>query len=541
MGRIPRSSLGARIRERVRWLLVPPAVRDELRALNEALSVMERDWRRLSSGVRDEELTPFERQDAIEASYQYWQRDPLMGRAIQLIRDYTFGRGVTWKAKDPRISKVLNKFWNDRTNRILAKAVGQWELSERLQLAGEVFLIFFVNPFTGRVKARVVEPQEITQVITDPDDREQRLYYERRWSRQEFNWSAKAYTGAVEQKIDYIPDWDNRNPQHATVNTVKTHVYMHFVKINSHGVRGVPLNYRTIPWVKAYKGFMEDRATITLASATYAFKQKIKGSAAAVGRAVQQWGSQMLSRYGGVAGRERAEGARTMVENESASLEQFNFDTRSSNAYLDGRMLRQQVAAGTGITEQNLTGDPSIANLASATQMEGPMLKMFESWQQLWKDEFSDILEFVVRMAEIYGPLKGAVDLDRTIEVNFPPIVVKDLPVIIGAVAQLISAQTMAGKEYVSHERLAAYVLEAFGETDIDTALKELKAQPAPALPDMAGALPDDQADKLQAALGAMIRFHHGEGDARSVAEAFKELAEVIQSASSQGNGRTPA
>ena len=467
----------------------------------------------LSNLAEYAELTPLEREDAVKASYYYWQRDPLAGRTIQLIRDYTFGRGLTWKANDERVRKVLKRFFEDKGNRLITRAVGQWELIERAQLAGEVFLIFFVNRLTGAVKVRTLEPSEITQIISDPEDKDTVLFYERKWARRQFDWSTKIYTVAQQLITDYLPDWNVAPPrqgtdlqvdrlEHATLGDTGTYVCVHHLKINSHGQRGLPLLLRVLAWLKAYKGFMEDRATLTLAAATFAFKQKIKGSASAVARLAQQWSSSEATRRYGVAGKERREGAQTLIENDNVSLEQFNVDTRASNAYQDGRMLRQMVGTGVGITEQNLTGDPSVANLASATQMEGPMLKMFEAWQQLFHDEIVDVLDFVVEMAMQYGELRGVEDLNRTIEVDFPPIVTQDLTAFISAVSSLISAQSLAGREYVAPRRLARYILQAFGETDLETALAELKdpgvaGNPAPANLN----LPDDQAQALHAAI----------------------------------------
>lgn len=479
---------------------------EAVRALVEHSALVPQDGYVRLSGASTwlQDLDPIERLDAFEASYYYWQRDPLMGRAVQLIKDYTFGRGVTWSARDPRVKPILKAFWDDRDNRIVAKAVGQWELAERLVLAGEVFFVFFVNLYTGHVKVRAVNPTEVQQIICHPEDNEKRLYYERLWYRQSYNFESRAWRQGRTRR-DLIPDWDNAEAEYSTVGDRNTLVVMHYVKINSHGPRGVPLLYRVLPWIKAYKGFMEDRATLTLAAATFAFKQKIKGSTAAVARMRQLW-ADVSARYGatGGSGKERREGAQTLIENEGASLDQFNFDTRSGNAYTDGRMIRQQVAAGTGITEQNLTGDPSVANLASATQMEGPMQKMFESWQQLWKDEYSDIFDFVIRMAIEYGQLPP--DVDRSVEVNFPPIVTKDLPTVINAVAQLISAQGLAQVQYIPARRLAAYIAEAFGETDVDKVLDELGLSkdasiPAPVPRSTELSLPDDVADSIEAAI----------------------------------------
>lgn len=520
------------------------ALREDIHALIEHSSLAPTGYVRLGGEGEYRDVDEFDRADAIEASYYYWQRDPLAGNAVRLIRDYTFGRGVSFKAKDPRVQKIVKDFLTDPDNQLIASAAGQWELSERIQLAGELFPIFFVNRFTGHVKVSNVEPEEIQQIITDPNNKRKELFYERIWVKRSFNWESKSLSGGRTVK-DYLPNFNLAAPknagrfeaafkriEHATVGDGATFICLHHIKINSHSQRGNPLLLRVLPWIKAYKGFMEDRATLTLALATWAFKQKIKGSRSAVARLANQWGTyDAVSRLGGAGGKERREGAQTLIENESVNLEQLNTNSNAANAYQDGRMLRQQVGAGVGITEQNLTSDPSVSNLASATQMEGPMQKMFESWQQLFHDEFGYILQFVVQMAITYGDLDPNVpyvdeqgvqhDFDPTVEIDFPPIVSKDLATFISAVAQLISAQSLAGHEYVPADRLAVYILQAFGEIDVDAALAELKqgerfarAREAAGhwccgntTTNTGGNLPDetaDQAQQLTAALTAL-------------------------------------
>jgi len=448
---------------------------------------------------------------------------------------------------------------------LLTRSFGQRELGDRLLTDGEQFFPLFVNAYNGGVKISVVEPEEIPLIITHPESKYKPLYYERQWVAQTFNWQSRQYGGA-KTLTDYYPDWrvaetqlpetaeaqragaqialmscehcgatlrevarddcpqcgaqiieahgdnDPMGTRHSTVivygedGEPLTYTYMTQLKASGRGLRGLPPFYSGLTWAAGFKGFMEDRATMTLAAATFAFKQKIKGNIVAARRLASQWGSAILGRYGGTGGRERREGAQTIIENDAVTLEQVQFDTRAGNAYQDGRMLRQQVSAATDITEPDLTGDPSVGNLASMTAMNGPQLKGFEGWQQLFKDFYTDVFDFVIRMAVLYGGLnlideKGQ-RRDLTVEVDFPPIVQKDLPQIIGAVAALINAQAASGQEYISPKRLAAYILEAFGEVDVQLALEELAFnKKLPAIQQ----LPDDAADALDN-LNAAIR-----------------------------------
>lgn len=496
-----------RVLNEVVWAVIPQRAKQDLMMayLSEHSGEFDEEgegWLKLGGTSTIRELDEATRQQLIQLSYYYWRNDPVMARAVTLTRDYVMGRGVTWRSKDKDTNEILRRFWDSPNNKCITRATGQWELMERIILAGEVFFAFFVSKATGEVTVRILEPEEITQVIPRDDDRTVMTYYERMAGQAVYNWDGHVF-GAEVQKKTYYPDWNWSDLSHSTVETEGTYICVHHIKTNSHGLRGVPVYGRIIQWVRSYKGFMEDRLTLTLAAATLAFKQKIKGSVDAVRRLASQWANvSFLRRYrtaggGQELGPENAAGSRVLVENEAASLEQFQVNTNASNAYLDGRMIRQQMSAGTGITEQNLMGDPSISNLASATQMEGPMLKTFESWQQFWHDELVDMMNFVVLVSDKWGEKKPG--QDRKVEIDFPPIVTKDLPVVISAVAALITAQTAAGQQFIGPRRLATYILQAFGENDIDTALGELIFKPEHPVP--APATPEQ---KVQAAIEAL-------------------------------------
>lgn len=474
------------LRERLWTNLAPPGLQEAARRVLESNdgNLSEPGWLRMSMGGVSSllELDSAARQDAYEASYYYWQRDPLVGRGVQLYRDYVFGRGLSYQAKEKRVQTVLDRFWKDPLNRAsVSRAAAQWQLQERAMLAGEVFLCLFVNRLDGRVTVRIVEPTEIDDVITAPEDRQRPMFYRRTWRQDEWSFTGHSW-GIGATRVDYIPDWSNLEadgegkpvmPKDATVGTDTHLVVMHHLKFNSHGKRGVSPLFRILPWTKAHKGFMEDRATLTLALATFAFKQKIKGNAAAVARLAAQWGNyDAASRYG-AGGKERREGSQTVIENDAVTLEQFRTDSGSSSAYMDARMLRQQVAAGLGLTEPDLTGDPSVSNLASIREMAGPMFRAFESWQQTWKDEFTDLFAFVIRMAQAFSDLP-AMGVDTGVEVDFPQLVTRDLPAIVGAIASIIQAQAVSSDRYIAPKRLARYLLQAFGEDDIDAAMEEL-------------------------------------------------------------------
>lgn len=527
--------------------------------LRESLSedMDEPGWRRLAptyySGIED---LPVVRQDAVRASRYYALRDPLMHRAVWLVIRYVWGRGITGpRAKDEQVQAFVDAEIADDDNDLLFKSTGQWELAQTLIEDGEIFETAFVNTFgNGHTKFSYVLTDEIDDVITAPNNRRKPTYYKRTWTPQAYSFTSGAYT-AKGPVTDYWPDWtapeakvdkmprayicecgeksqgivcpacgvrlteaaltdtvDYTGVEHATVGDRITRCYMHQYKINSRNARGLPAFYSGIPYIKAYKGFIQDRIVLLIALATFAFKQNIKGNQKQITRIADQWGNTVFGRYGSEPTRrtdqERAPGGRVLLQNDAAQLEQMQVDTGASNAYMDGRITRQQVAAATDITEPDLTGDPSVGNLASMTAMNGPQLKGFEWWQQIFETIIRDSVTFAISQGVKYGAIDrhnaDGTERDLSFEVDFPPIVEKDLPQYIAAVAQLISAQSLSGARYISPERIARYILQVFGEKDIDAALAELDfSKPLPQTTpgvDVPGAgFPDSAADQIEA------------------------------------------
>src|SRR5690606_2262079 len=114
-----------------------------------------------------------------------------------------------------------------------------------LLITGELFPVFFVNCRTGRVKSALVEPLEITEIITDPDNQYRPLYYRREYTALAWDWRSETYQQPSLQRA-YYPDWYNRHPERGTFDeyaedgTRLTRVVMTQLKVNSHGLRGLP-------------------------------------------------------------------------------------------------------------------------------------------------------------------------------------------------------------------------------------------------------------------------------------------------------------
>lgn len=425
-------------------------------------------WTKLGMPRANQDLTSWSRQELVKRARAYYLRDPLAKQAIRLWTDYSLGRGFAYKAESKRAQAVLDEFWGMRANRNIFSAQGQRKSSNKALVDGEVFFPIFAGAGAD-VKVRRIDPLEITEILTDPDDIETPVLYKREWWTLQKGLRTAYYRDWMyDGDLDEVPDELGQN-QRATEDAMIFHL-----AINTLGQRGYSLLTPAMDWTKAHRKFLEARASITQALSRFAWKGKSQGGAAQIAAMK----SQLKSSHQGGGTTENnppAAAGATWLENQAFDLQQMKVDTGAKNAEADGRMLKLQVAAGTGIFEHYF-GDPSTGNLATSKAMELPMLKMFESYQQVWEDTYGALFEFVLINA-------GIPPAERYVDIDSPPIIEKDAPAIIEAIAKALTIMPE-----LNTDELRKMMLTTLGINDPDEVLAKIKPADA-AGPKLAQAL----------------------------------------------------
>lgn len=157
-----------------------------------------------------------------------------------------------------------------------------------------------------------------------------------------------------------------------------------------------------IDWLKAHKDFMEDRATISRAAAQVAWRKKRNGPASDVAQQVQKLQSSLVGNIASWESNPPGASGQTVVENAGSTMEWVKTDTGGGNAQVDERLLRMMVGSALGVMNHYF-GDEANANLATATAMELPMLKNYQAWQQLLQDVLTELIDFVLATAHEAG------------------------------------------------------------------------------------------------------------------------------------------
>lgn len=453
--------------------------RFELAELQESMASLERSlddrgWDRLLQAGNNE-LTRDGMRRAGELARLTTIANPLLRRGKNLRCAYVMGQGIGTTARDEKINELVQEHLDDPGNRqALYGAQALNEQEERLFTDGNLFYACWTRPLTGRVSPRQVPPDEIQDIIANPDDMAEPWFYLRGYSRAVLNpESGRVETTQVEE---YHPSLNFRpasRPQAIAGKKVVWEAPILHVAVNkptAEAMWGLGDAYTVLPWVRAYKGFLEDWVKLMKGLAQYAYQMKPDSkSLAAKARA----GVDAYQRAGGDAGA-------TMIST-GASLEAVP----KTNATIDaesGKPLLALIAGGLDLPLTILSADPgSTGARAVAETLDFPTRLGFEARQSVHKEARRQLLGYVIDQAVMApgGPLQGTLvrddnrvnvemAVDRTLDIEFPSLEQVDVTILMDAISQ-------ASELPLPTETLVRLALRALGVKDVDELIDEMK------------------------------------------------------------------
>lgn len=441
-------------------------------------------------------------------------KNPLIKRGVEVKSFYVWGGGVEISADDDRVNDdVVQPLLDDRGNRDeLFSAQARLLADQALTTDGQLMLVLFPNQITGAVSVRSIDVSEVREIACNPDDARQPWFYQRVWTEQ-----PEPFGTRTQQMEAWYPDWRYR-PTPAQMRTWDTRAeratgrpvqwqspIMHVRTGQQRSMRfGVPEPYAAIDWARAYKLFLEDWATIVRSLSRFAWelttKRRPSQAAARLGTSVTTPGARETN-PSPVAGAIAA-----MTEGSSLKAIPKTDAVVDSE---DGVWLAKMVAAALHLPYPVLMGDPDMGNLATAKTLDRPTELAMMSRQELWADVYRDLCSFAVDWAvrAPRGPLTGTISYvdgnetvtvdDRTINVDFPPILEVDIKDLVEAIKL---AHDTGLPDPVDILRL---LLVALGVDDVDEKIAEF--------PDAYAARQDEMARRAVAA------FRRGEDPVATV------------------------
>jgi hypothetical protein len=318
--------------------------------------------------------------------------------------------------------------------------------------------------------------------VSDPEDRATRWFYLRQWVATRFDADTGTTTSTTEKAFypvlgfrplvrakafDGVPVmWDSP----------VLHVKVGGLDDQEFGVSEV---YSALAWARAYKGFLEDWASLAKALSKFAWKGKTKtGRVRALRDAVQP----AATSTGFPATRQPPAGQALISDGDGTDLAPIN----KTGATLDadsGRPLAMMVAAAMDIPYTILMGDADMGNLATAKTLDRPTELAMQSRRELWSDILRQLCSYAIDQAVKApgGPLRGTIkrdgdreiitvagDVDRNLDIEWPSILEHD-------VKQLVDALVAAdGTGHLPAEIVCRLLLTALGVENVDEVMDDL-------------------------------------------------------------------
>lgn len=124
-------------------------------------------FRRLTANPSDRDLNPLAQDAMLDIAYWLWEANPLAQWLIEVVVDFVWGEGGKVEAADDKVRAVVERFWQDPVNALEQRYD---DFIRELGLQGELCLPVAVNEYDGHVRLAYVDPCEIDEVITDPDN-----------------------------------------------------------------------------------------------------------------------------------------------------------------------------------------------------------------------------------------------------------------------------------------------------------------------------------------------------------------------------------
>lgn len=475
-------------------------VRESLQRLEQALYSPE--WRWLTA-TGDQEFTRAGLKQITDIGRLMRIKNPIIKRGVAIKRLYVFAQGMTVTAADSDINAVIQAFMDDERNQAdFTSHQARGERETDLQTDGNIYFRFFINRVNGRVRLRSIDANEITDIVTNPDDAREPWFYRR-------NYTVKELDGSTKALVEFYPDWrflprsqvgftDVLAASGGLGGRIVWDTPVMHTAVNRMGRWGVCEFYDAQDWALAYKSFLEQLASVWQALARWAAKLTVQGGARGVAAAKTKIATTLAS---GSEGNPPPTTGATFIASQGTDLQPFRTAGATMSAD-DGRRLQLMAAMSFGFPE-TFYGDAKAGSLATAKSLDRPTELLIIDRQTLWRDVHQSIFQLVLTWAvkAPQGPLRGLgrvvrePDGDQVIErlvwnesvagrvsVTFPPVIEHDTR---EAIAALIDAQTLAGRgegKGIPLETAVHSILAALGMENVDEIMdtwRELQAEKA--------------------------------------------------------------
>lgn len=398
----------------------------------------EDQWRRIT-GQSKRDLTPLTQNRMQELALYLWESNLLANRLIELPIAYLLAEGVKLVAEDEIVQEWLNRFWFDPINQMDLKLIKK---ARELALFGEQCYPTFVNEMNGQVRLGYLDPALIGEVVTDPDNGEQKIgVVTRRNGKGEYR-KYRIIVNGPEQELFTL------RTQAIRQQFTDGECFYFSVNDISNGRRGRSDLLAQIDWLDSYDQYLFGEMERSSFMRAFIWDVMLKG---ATPEEVKKRAKEITApRPGSV-----------RVHNDSEEWKSETPDLKAADSAEGARLFRNHILGGSTIPE-HWYGGASDVNRASGDSMGEPTFKSFVMRQTYLGYMLEEIGRYVIRQKELAdsGREPDLFDPTYKISAQWPEMVARDTTKYAAALQQVAAALTIALDRNILTEETAARILE---------------------------------------------------------------------------------
>jgi hypothetical protein len=417
----------------------------------------------------------------VSESRQQWLYSPLAQWSVNTWTSYGLGEKVAVICNDKNAQERWNKTWD--ASRIFADDEIQ-NMSKWTCVDGEIYLVAFHSVADGSTILEMLETDEIKNIVSDPGNKNNKLYYKREYINSDMQ-TITAYYPDYHTFFYHPEDLKKANlPSDATImvsekmddksGTSTTILHIPHNRKSTQSLHGWPILGIAAPYLLAHKSFLEDRLTVSHQKASFAREFITQGGSRGVEAVKSRFDSKL-----GAAGSSYTDtnppavAGSSLIHNSAVEHRDLPMTTGASDAQTDNNMFAWMAGIGAGLFPTTMGLDTS--RWATAVAMDKTQAVQWSRYQSFWACQFRKMVEIVLLAAEKWG---NQTFEDKGCTVSIDTLSLVDFPGVVTPIAAMIN--TMGSDATIPEQAKRAIlkalwtpVLTALGTDDIDDVLSD--------------------------------------------------------------------
>ncbi len=410
-----------------RMVAAAPAVEEEANRQLVAASAgtdPDLEWRRLSGNSnRLLPIAAWARQ--VEVCYWLWKTNPLGNWIIETLTALITSNGFSVTSKNENLKVFIDSFWNDPINNFDVKLEDK---VRQLQIFGVQCWTIFKGEQTGRVRLGMVDPAQIRNIYSDPENAELLIGVQI----SNFHTGEPRYLKTVIGKE--VETVLSAQGQQMRDGYQDGECFLFAINRVSNDPFGTSDIFVVADWLDEYEEFLYNYSGKAKKQNAYIWDVKLEG---ADDKACEEFARKYPTQTDGS----------IRVHNERVTWDAVAPELKATEMASAIREFRNHILGAKNIPEHWYGGGGNV-NRATAGESNDPIMAFVGKRQQMVKQMLVVMINYAIECAIEAGyPLDVPEDELYSYEIQVPEATNKDVTKVAAAVQQLVTAMVMAATQ----------------------------------------------------------------------------------------------